>query len=235
MDENFVGNFLINIDQNIINRIFENINTQSALTKTDKIKFITDNEIVSEIIQSGAGSQRYFQYYLDAGTNSVSIQKYKKDDLIKLLAPDGPKQKTYCTEVKADWYKSKSKKEIIEEKKEEEFEAEQARERLKAKKEKEEELIRKKLERKKAEKNKHQILIEGEFFQAAKSELRLESEKKLKENFDKKASEICSLTGNFEILKQNIKVIEVGETTAFPKKGLTAGIRLGIMGVVECK
>ena len=37
------------------------------------------------------------------------------------------------------------------------------------------------------------------------------------------------------ILEQKIIVVELGEVSAFPKKGLTAGIQLGIRGLVECK
>ena len=235
MDENYLGSFLIDLDKKAIYRIFENINKKSVLEKVDKIQTIAKDQIISEIIQSGAGTDRYFQYYLEAAFKSVSIQKYKKDSELGIFIPDGPKQKSYCENVKADWYKSKDAKKIIEEKKQKEFEMEQARERLKAKKEKQAELVRKAQEKKKKEINQHRISIDGKFFQAAKPEKRLESEKKLKKNFNTKASELCSLTENFDILEQKVKVIEVGETTAFPKKGLTAGVRLGIIGVVECK
>ena len=134
MGENFEGNFLIDIEKNNIYRIFKNKNTDSVLEKIDKIKFVTKNEIVSEVIQSGVGSEHYFQYYLNAVDDSVSIQKYKKDSLIKLLTPDGSKEKSVCDDVKSDWHKSKTKKQILEEKKLKEFEDEQSEERLKAKK-----------------------------------------------------------------------------------------------------
>ena len=39
----------------------------------------------------------------------------------------------------------------------------------------------------------------------------------------------------FDILEQKIIVVDVGEVSAFPKIGLTAGIQLGIRGIVECK
>ena len=101
--------------------------------------------------------------YLEAAFKSVSIQKYKKDNKLGIFMPDGPKQKSYCENVKADWYKSKDAKKIIEEKKQKEFEMEQARERLKEKKEKQAELVRKAQEKKKKEINQHRISIDGKW------------------------------------------------------------------------
>lgn len=233
IDENYYGNYLINLEENIIKRIFVNIKEETILEKTDKIQLITDDQIIVEKIKSGTDKNYYFQYYLDFKSNSVSIQKYKKNNEIDLFIPVGSKSQSFCGNVKVDW--DKSKNENTEDKKQTEFEAEQARKRLKEKKKRQEELAQKKQEKKKKEENQHRISIDGEFFQAAKSEKKLESEKKLKKDFNKTASELCSLTGNFDTLEQNIKVIEVGETTAFPKKGLTAGIRLGISGVIKCR
>ena len=138
MDENFVGSFLINLDNKTIDRIFKNINKESVLEKTDKIKSSTRDQIVSEIIPSGAGTNRFFQYYLNASSKTVSIQRYKRDSL-GLLAPEGSKQQNSCKSVKADWYQPEREKEIIEKKKQKEFEAEQERERLEEKKRKQEE------------------------------------------------------------------------------------------------
>ena len=236
MGENYEGSFLINLEKRTIKRIFKNIQEEdSVLEKTDKIKFIKNDQIVSEIIQSDAGSNRFFQYYLDAETDFVSIQKYLKDSEIGLLAPDGPKQKSYCKNVKADWFKRKTKKESIEEKKKKEFDEELARERLKAKKEKLEKLEKQLQETKAEEINQHKILVKGEFFPAARPKRRLKSENKLKKDFINKAHETCLPYENFDILEQKIKVVEVGEATAFPKKGLVPGIQLGISGIIKCK
>ena len=79
-----------------------------------------------------------------------------------------------------------------------------------------------------------EFLINGDFFPAARPERRIKSENKLKREFNDNALSVCSTTGNFEILEQKIIVVEVGEVSAFPKRGLTAGIQLGIRGVVEC-
>ena len=43
---------------------------------------------------------------------------------------------------------------------------------------------------------------------------------------------LCSPTGNFDILKQNIEVIAMDETPAI---GLEPVVKFGIKGVVECK
>ena len=57
----------------------------------------------------------------------------------------------------------------------------------------------------------------------------------LENDFNKRASKLCSLTGNFMVLKKNISVIKIDEISAFPKKGTVPGYQLGINGVVECK
>ena len=235
MGENYEGSFLIDIKKRTINRIFENTQESSVSEKTDKIKFVKNDQIVSEIIQSGTGSNRFFQYYLDAETDSVSIQKYLQDSGIGLLSPDGLKQKSYCKNVKADWFKRKTKKESFEEKKKKEFDEEQERERLKAKKEKLEKISKQAAETKTKKINQHNISISGEFFPAARPKRRLKSENKLKKDFITKAHEICLPYENFDILKQKIKVVGVGEATAFPKKGLVPGVQLGISGIIKCK
>ena len=155
-------------------------------------------------------------------------QKYKKEKGgISLIIPDGPKKQSYCTNVKADWEKKNKEaelKHIEEEKRQAELESEKKRKKLEEKK-------KKTLEESKKNKNKHSILI------AAKewikfSEFTTTSGENLKIDFDKKASELCTLTGNFDIIEQKVKVIEIDETPAF---GLEAVIKLGINGVIECK
>ena len=42
-----------------------------------------------------------------------------------------------------------------------------------------------------------------------------------------------ALTGDFDVLDQNIKVIDVGRISCWPK--VCHGMKLGIEGVVECK
>ena len=229
---NLEGNFLIDSEKRIIKRVFTNITTKATKVKIDKILYIKGDEVVSEIIQTGT-SNRYLQYYLEASTKSVIIQKYKRDDIIGLLAPDGKKERSSCLSVAADWKEKKTEKEIEQEKKE--------KERIKALNKKkedlklEEERERNEIKKKRENINKHRILINGDFFPAARPERRAKSENKLKKDFNDKALEVCEITGNFEILEKKIIVVEVGEVSAFPKRGLTAGIQLGITGVVECK
>ena len=71
---NLDGNFLIDSEKRIIKRVFINLSTNATQEKIDKILYIKDNEVVSEIIQTGA-SNRFLQYYLEANTKSVIIQK----------------------------------------------------------------------------------------------------------------------------------------------------------------
>ena len=54
----------------------------------------------------------------------------------------------------------------------------------------------------------------------------------LENNFRAKAFELCSSTGNFNILEKRINILEIDETPAF---GLEAKVKIGIDGVVECK
>ena len=50
-------------------------------------------------------------------------------------------------------------------------------------------------------------------------------------DFTSRASELCSLTGNFKVLEKRIEVLEIDETPAF---GLEPKIKIGVNGVVEC-
>jgi len=54
---------------------------------------------------------------------------------------------------------------------------------------------------------------------------------KLKKDFKIKAQEICSSKGNYDVLEQNIEVIDIDET---PVYGLETVLKLGINGSIEC-
>ena len=54
----------------------------------------------------------------------------------------------------------------------------------------------------------------------------------LENDFNAKASELCSSTGNFNILEKRMEILEIDETPAF---GIEPKIKMGINGVVECK
>ena len=55
---------------------------------------------------------------------------------------------------------------------------------------------------------------------------------KLENNFRERASKLCSSTGNFNILRKRMEILEIDETPAF---GIEPKIKMGINGVVECK
>ncbi len=233
IDENYSANYIIDINNKKINRTFVNEKTKSVREKTDNIKIVKKDQIVSEIFQSGTNPKLYLQYYLNVKSKTVSIQKYNRNENINFFAPDGPKYRSFCADVKADWDKSGEKS--AEEKKQAEFKAKQDRKKLEEKKNRAEELRKQKLKKEKEEENKHEILISGELFAAKKPKKRMESEEQLKIDFRKKAFEICSNSKNYKILEQNIKVMDVGEVTAFPKKGFLAAIKLGIQGIIKCE
>jgi len=228
ISEEYYGNYLINIDKNIIEVSF--VGKDGLIQElTDKIELIEEDQIVSEKIQSGKVKDHYFIYYLDVNSKSIMKQIYKKD-VNNIFWPEGPKKQSFCASVKADWAGSKEKAE----KKQADLKAEEERKRIEDKK-KQLELTRKEEEKRKKEKkkNNHNISIEGEYFDVTDTEKQLESEKKLKKDFNKRAFKICSLTGNFDLLEQNVKVVDVGRISCWPK--VCHGMKLGIEGVVECK
>ena len=55
---------------------------------------------------------------------------------------------------------------------------------------------------------------------------------KLKEDFEIKASEICSSKGGYNVLTKSIEVLEIDET---PTYGMETKLKIGINGIVECK
>ena len=227
LNANTSGDYLIDFDNNsiIVNLKATDGSSQKLV---DKIKLITKDQIFSEKIQSRTGKDNYFTYYLDANSKSVVKQKYKKEKGgIGLIILDGPKKQSYCTKVKADWEKKNKEaelKRIEEEKRQAELESEKKRKKLEKKKKKALEEIEK-------NKNIHSILITGKKW-IKFSEFTTTSGENLKIDFNKKASELCSLTGNFDIIEQKVEVLEIDDTPAF---GLETVIKLGINGVIECK
>ena len=53
----------------------------------------------------------------------------------------------------------------------------------------------------------------------------------LEKDFNKSASEVCLVSGNFNILEKKMEMLDIDETPAF---GLEPKIKLGIIGIVEC-
>ena len=223
LNEKAYGDYLIDFKENVI-KVTLKLTDGSQQKLIDKIKFVTKDQVVSEFIPSGKGKNLYFQYYLDAKSKSIIKLKYKQKTENASLSLDGPKKQSYCANVKSDW--DKSEKEIIEEKKQAEFEAEQERERIEAKKKKQKEI-----KRKQKEKNYRRISInDKKWFKL--SEASGISTEHLKELFNKKAFQLCSPAENFDIIEQDIEVVEIDETPAF---GVETVVKFGIAGVVDCK
>ena len=80
-------------------------------------------------------------------------------------------------------------------------------------------------------KNTHNISVNGNKW-IKLSDYNSDSAEQLKNDFDRRASELCSVTGNFDILEKRMVLLEIDETPAF---GLEPKVQLGIDGVVECK
>ena len=114
LSENASADYLIDFDKNVIK---VTLKTQDGAVQelTDKIKLITDDQIVSDIIQNKTQQQYYLQYNLDTVSKSVIRQRYKKKSKDAFLMPIGPKKQTYCSNVKADWNMDKWDKDKREE------------------------------------------------------------------------------------------------------------------------
>jgi len=57
------------------------------------------------------------------------------------------------------------------------------------------------------------------------------SGEKLKNDFDKKAKEVCK-NKNFLIIKKKVEIVEMDDTPAY---GTETVIKLGVDGAIECK
>ena len=227
LNEIISADYLIYLDKKIIKVTLRT--TDGDIQKfEDKIELIKKDQIVTEKIKSSKSQDSYFIYYLDTKTDSVIKQnyKYKKISGIDFVKPDGPKEQSYCADVKGDW--DKVKKEEAEK-----IQVELKTEKEKEKKKREERLKREAQEKKEEEENKYDISIVGKNW-IKLSNYKNTSGKQLKIDFDKKASEICALNGkeNFNILEKKVEIIEMDKTPAF---GLEPVIKLGVKGTVECK
>ena len=124
-----------------------------------------------------------------------------------------------------DGKKNEEKIKFEEVKKEQErIQAEQRRKELEKKREES-------IEEREKEANKHKITVSGKKW-VKLSKANTFSTENLKNEFNNKAREICSLTGNFEILAQQTEILEVDDTPAF---GLEPKVNIGLVGIVECK
>ena len=110
LSEELSGNYLIDLDNNEIKVSF--LGKDGSIQKLDdKIKKVTKDQIISEVIQNRKNKKYYLQYYLDAKSKSVIRQRYKKKHQNDFMLPDGPKKQAYCVKVKADWNEDIQKEE----------------------------------------------------------------------------------------------------------------------------
>ena len=219
------GDYLIDINNKVIHVKLKRTDGVSQ-EWVDKIELIEKDQVYSERITSRAKEDSYFVYYLDVNSKSVIKQTFRKD-ANDIFWPDGEKQQSYCENVKADWHQDEKEAELkrLENKKKEEIE----------KRKKELDEIKKKNKEKKEQRqkdaNKHTISLIGKnWIKISKADS--QSAEFLKDEFNIKASEICLPSGNFNILRQKINVVEIDHTPAY---GLEEKVRFGITGTIECK
>ena len=92
LNENIFGDYFIDFNKNVIK---VNLKTKDGTTQelTDKIKLITEDQIVSDIIQNKTDEKYYLQYQLDANSKSIIRQRYIKKSKDAFIMPFGPKKK----------------------------------------------------------------------------------------------------------------------------------------------
>ena len=226
--EKYFANYLIDLNKNLIEVTYIQKVDGSVKERIDAIELVTKDKIVAKKIRSKSNKELYFQYFLEANSKSVNVQNYKKKTENGIYRLDGPKKQNFCKNVKADW--DESNKKLNAQKKQEKLK-EKEKKKIIEKKKRERELALKAKKEKEKEKNKHNISI------SAKKWIKVGAntstiKKQLRNDFKIRASELCSFTGNFDILSQQIKLLEIDENPAF---GLEAKINLGIEGVIKCK
>ena len=107
------GNYVINLDSKIIEVTLKSVDG-TVQNFSDKIKFIEENEIISEKIESGRGDEIYFEYYLNTKSKMVTKLQYKKQsgidlDIFKLQL----KKESFCSDIKGGWNKDQIEKNEI--------------------------------------------------------------------------------------------------------------------------
>jgi len=225
LNPNATGNYLIDLENNVIIVILK-AKDGASQQLIDEIELVEKDKIISKKIKSGKSADSYFIYYLDAISNSVVKQNYKKESGIGLIRPDGPQRESFCADVKADWNKNKEDAKLKKEKEKEEkekLEKQKQKERLEKKKKENEKKIAE-------EKNKHRISIrDKKWISLSKADPALVEH--LKDDFNIKANEICSSGKSFKILSQKIEVVEIDEYPAF---GLEPKVQFAINGIIKC-
>ncbi len=92
LSENASGDYLIDFDKNVIKVTLKAVDgtTQKLI---DKIKLITEDQIVSDIIQNKTNKKYYLQYNLNVASKSIIRQRFIKKSEDAFIMPDGPKKK----------------------------------------------------------------------------------------------------------------------------------------------
>ena len=102
ISEKLYGDYIIDFNNNIIEVNLKS--TDGATQKLlDKIKSISKDQIVSDLLQSRSGKNKYFQYYLEVESKSVIKQNYRRESKTNLIRLFGPKEQSFCADVKANW------------------------------------------------------------------------------------------------------------------------------------
>jgi len=113
------GDYIVNINKKKIETTLTATNG-TIQNFSDKIKIIEDEQVISEKIESGAGDNTYFEYYLNYKKKTVIKLQYIKQsgidlDVYKLQF----KKVNFCADVKGGWDKDKIDKAEIDKEQEE--------------------------------------------------------------------------------------------------------------------
>ena len=95
LNENASADYLIDFDKNVI-KVTLKAKDGTVQELTDKIKLITEDQIVSDIIQNKTQQKYYLQYNLDTVSKSVIRQRYIKKSKDAFLMPFGAKKQALC-------------------------------------------------------------------------------------------------------------------------------------------
>ena len=98
LNENAFGDYLIDFENNIVEVTLFTADGQRQVLK-DKIKVITEDQVVTEKIKSTKGQNLYFVYYLDAKSKSITKQMYKKDSVVDFFTSVGFTAKDICIKI----------------------------------------------------------------------------------------------------------------------------------------
>jgi len=112
LSDELSGDYILNLDKKTIEATI--VRTDGAVQKvTDEIELVTEDQVITKIIQNKKNKKYFLQYYLDAKSEMVIRQRYVKEHEDAFILPLGLKMKGLCKDVKADWDNSEIEKNII--------------------------------------------------------------------------------------------------------------------------